>query len=595
VPAPRIIALALLCALLCAAWTALPAAHAQDAESSYKQAAARFLQTRNTPGAAPQSWRAVAAEFQRVHDLAPRQARGADALFSVGLALREAFRAGGTPDDLGGAQAAFERFAAEFPRHPLADDSLMHVAEMLEQDRRDAAAAAAAYRKVAEAYPDGDLRDLAQQRLKALRVQTPATSIPAKSRPEAKPAPESPRPAPAPNKKSPTESVILKRMQVLSALQFTRIILTTSGPVTFRHDMATDGKGNAVTVVLDGVKAGNELELPSSTKDGLVKQVSVSESGGSGVALTFAALPLRAHDVKEFNLPTETKLVVDLYPRPTVASAPPRNPAKRIARGPAAPIPAGQLQASLRTSLGLKVKSIMLDPGHGGHDPGAIADGLEEKSVALAIARELREILLKQHPELRVGMTRDGDAFIPLTRRPELAKAFGADLFVSIHLNANPVSRFQGVETYFLNLSSDASAIAVAARENATSEKRVSDLNGILLDLLRDTNILESSKLAAALHTSLVEQLRDTRPVRDLGVKQAPFMVLIGAEMPGVLVEAGFLTNPEEASLLKQPTYLRSIAEGIYSGLEKYIEDQDIARSRSASAADRLVSQRTSP
>jgi N-acetylmuramoyl-L-alanine amidase len=353
--------------------------------------------------------------------------------------------------------------------------------------------------------------------------------------------------------------------------------------------------------VLEGVKPDAALALPDPGKDSLLRNVKLA-GDADGTVITFAALPLKTHDVKTFDLPTETKLVVDLYPSPQAVTAsvsastpaPSRAHSKRVPRGPAAPIPAEQLQASLRTSLALKVKSIMLDPGHGGHDPGAVADGLQEKDVALAISRELRTVLLEHHPELRVGLTRDKDEFISLGKRPELAKAFGADLFVSIHLNANPITRFQGVETYFLNLSSDASAVAVAARENATSEKRVSDLNGILFDLLRDTNILESSKLAAALHNSLVEQLRDTRPVRDLGVKQAPFMVLIGAQMPSVLVEAGFLTNPEEAARLKQESYLRSIAEGIYAGLEKYIEGQDIAQSRGARPPEQLVSQRSS-
>ncbi|HEX7928973.1 MAG TPA: tetratricopeptide repeat protein, partial [bacterium] len=192
------------CLLLGAALAALPVAHAQspDAEARYKQATTSFLQTRNTPGATPQAWRAVATEFQRVNELVPRQPRGADALFSMGLALREAFRAGGSPSDLSAAQGAFERFAAENPHHRLADDALMHVADILEHDKRDIAAAVATYRKVADTYPDGDLRDLAQQRLKALRATTPTptpVTAPAKPRVEPKPKVEAKaQPAPAP-------------------------------------------------------------------------------------------------------------------------------------------------------------------------------------------------------------------------------------------------------------------------------------------------------------------------------------------------------------------------------------------------------------
>jgi N-acetylmuramoyl-L-alanine amidase len=566
------------------------AASAQNAEARYQEAVAAFHRTRSNPGAGPEDWRAVAGQFQRVQAQAAGQPRAADALYSTALALRQAFRAGGSPADLNGAQTAFERFAAEFPGHGLAGDSLMHVAEILERDRRDLPAAAAVYRKVIEAYAQTNLKELAQQRLAALKPLQPGAEPPVAPRPAAAPVPAAP-PPPAPTRIPHAQAgpVVLKRMQVLSALQFTRIIFTTSGPVTFRHGITAGAEGSAVTVTLEGVKPDGALNLPPPSPDSLVRQVRLSETGG-GTTVTLAAPPLKNHDVRLFDLPSESKLVVDLYPRPKPAPVAARIKSRRVARGPAAPIPAEQLQASLRTSLGLKVKAIMLDPGHGGYDPGATAGGLEEKSVALEIARHLRDILRQHHPELRVGMTREGDEFVSLARRPELAKEFGADLFVSIHLNANPIARFQGVETYFLNLSSDASALAVAARENATSEKRVSDLNGILLDLLRDTNILESSKLAAALHTSLVEQLRDTRPVRDLGVKQAPFMVLIGAEMPSVLVEAGFLTNPEEAAQLKQPSYLKAIAEGIYAGLEKYIEDQDIARFRTGTPA-RLVSQ----
>jgi N-acetylmuramoyl-L-alanine amidase len=133
------------------------------------------------------------------------------------------------------------------------------------------------------------------------------------------------------------------------------------------------------------------------------------------------------------------------------------------------------------------------------------------------------------------------------------------------------------VETYFLNLTTDASALEVAARENASTEKQVSDLNAILLDLLRDTNIIESGRLAKTLQASLVDELQAGHPVRDLGVKQAPFMVLLGSEVPSVLVEAGFITNREENRRLRDQSYQQRIAEGIYAGLSAYMDDQTIA------------------
>ncbi len=229
----------------------------------------------------------------------------------------------------------------------------------------------------------------------------------------------------------------------------------------------------------------------------------------------------------------------------------------------------------------------MLDPGHGGRDPGAVAFGLQEKTVALNIARKLKAIFEKQDPELKVGLTRSSDRFIPLRKRPRLAKKFGADLFISIHVNANPIKRFHGVETYFLNLTDNADALQVAARENASTSKSISDLNDILGDLLRDTNIVESSTLAKTLQTSLVGTLRLQNRVRNLGVKQAPFLVLMGAEMPSVLVEVGFITNRGENKRLKKKSYQRRIAYGIHAGLQNYIKYQNLLAADPSGGAGR--------
>ncbi len=229
----------------------------------------------------------------------------------------------------------------------------------------------------------------------------------------------------------------------------------------------------------------------------------------------------------------------------------------------------------------LEIRSIMLDPGHGGHDPGASGFGLKEKHLALNIAKRLREYFKRHHPQLRVGLTREKDTFIKLSDRPQIAKAFGADLFISIHLNANSIERFHGVETYFLNLTQDASALQVAARENNTTTQSVNDLNIILADLLRDTTIVESSELARTLQSTIVGTLRNhTRKVKDLGVKQAPFLVLMGAEMPSVLVEAGFLTNRGENRRLRNDEYIDRIAKGFYEGLRRFIKQQEILASR---------------
>jgi N-acetylmuramoyl-L-alanine amidase len=599
--AARIAALAALAVLL----LALPAA-AQDVESRYQQAGAAFRRARVTAGAPAETWRRVAAEYRALHDQYPQHARGADALYAAALALVNAAQAGRADSDRNAAVAAFRRFTEIYPRHGLADDSLMQIAAIQEDQQDGLPQAAETYRRVIADYPAGDQQAQARRRLHELKpaLAPPPASV-AGGTPRAMtvtplatgsaPAPAKAAAAPAPPAAPPKvgEERRLKRIQVMSALQFTRIIATLSGPAPFRHERTAGAEEDRVSLAIQGARPDEALAPVVPGADSLLRSARVATSQGPVTTLTLLAQGVKNYDVKEFNLPTETKLVVDLYPKPKPAPVARVKP-RRVRRGAAEPIPPEQLQASLKTSLGLKVRSIMIDPGHGGHDPGATGFGLHEKDAALAIARSLRDQLRRRHPDLRVGLTREGDEYIPLAKRPELAKAFGADLFVSIHLNAHPVNRFQGVETYFLNLSSDPGAVAVAARENATSEKRVSDLNGILLDLLRDTNILESSKLASALQSSLVDRLRQGNKVRDLGVKQAPFMVLIGAEMPSVLVEAGFVTNPEEVRRLKDARYVASIADGVYAGLRKYIEEQNVAQGHGGAAPSALVTQRDS-
>jgi N-acetylmuramoyl-L-alanine amidase len=410
-------------------------------------------------------------------------------------------------------------------------------------------------------------------------------------------------------------------MQVLAALQFTRVILTTDRPAQPKIDQVAGAQGKLLLEFKRMLPAEN-LAVPSASGDGLIRRIGVTALDAQVTRLEFEVAALDRYEVKTFELPRETKLVVDLYPRKAAVAAQGAGKGsaaqRRRARGKTSPATAagqpGSSQTaasqsgsaaraaplgteaseaerlSLKASLGLKVRTVMLDPGHGGHDPGAMAFGLQEKDLALLIARRLRELIVQRHPDIRVGMTRDEDRYVPLSRRPKLAKTFGADLFVSIHFNASETERLYGVETYFLNLTSDATALRVAARENATSEKKVSDLNVILLDLLRDTNILESSKLAQALQTELIDTLKEAHPVRDLGVKQAPFMVLIGAEMPGVLVEAGFVTNRAESDRLKSAGYLDRIADGIYAGLDRYMLGEEIVQVR-AHPVPRLVSQ----
>lgn len=227
---------------------------------------------------------------------------------------------------------------------------------------------------------------------------------------------------------------------------------------------------------------------------------------------------------------------------------------------------------SLAQQLNLGVRRIVLDPGHGGKDPGASAFGMNEKDIVLQVAKKLAA-KLKKEMGYEVILTRNNDTFISLEERTAIANANGADLFISLHLNAHPSPKIYGFETYYLNLSTDPEAIRVAALENATSTHQLSDLQGILSDIMKNSKIDESSRLAKQVQDALTSGLTDRKypQVKSLGVKQAPFYVLIGAEMPAILIELAFLSNKTDANHVKKEGYQDALAEEITIGLQKYI------------------------
>lgn len=261
--------------------------------------------------------------------------------------------------------------------------------------------------------------------------------------------------------------------------------------------------------------------------------------------------------------------------KPTVtASSPMPVPAMPAPAMPAVPVlPPSTTRSgdySLARQLGLGVQRIVIDAGHGGHDPGAHGNGIVEKELVLDIALRL-EALLKAQKGFDVVLTRGTDEFIPLEERTAIANRASADMFLSIHANASTRKEARGLETYFLNFATNPEAEAVAARENATSSQNMGHLPEILRAIALNAKLAESRELASMVQTSMVRRLKpQNAAVRDLGVKQAPFVVLIGAEMPSVLAEISFLTNKAEAALLKQNAYKQRIAQALFDAIMKY-------------------------
>jgi N-acetylmuramoyl-L-alanine amidase len=339
--------------------------------------------------------------------------------------------------------------------------------------------------------------------------------------------------------------------------------------------------------------------------DGLVKQIRLGQRAPNTTRVVLDVDGMETYSV--FTLYNPFRVIVDLKAHAagapsTVATAganPPSPPATPIAREllldepavvtarpdvppvkreppaasePIPTVPSANLngQFSLARQLGLGVSRVVIDAGHGGHDPGARANGLTEAELVLDVATRLRRLLQKE-PAIEVTMTRDSDVFVPLEGRTAIANRESADLFLSIHANASRNSRARGVETYFLNFASNPEAEAVAARENSGSGRTMHSLPEIVRAIALNNKIDESRDFADIVQKSMVRRLGARNgQLRNLGVKQAPFVVLIGAGMPSVLAEISFLTNKQDAQLLKTPAYRQQIAEALCEAVLRY-------------------------
>lgn len=257
---------------------------------------------------------------------------------------------------------------------------------------------------------------------------------------------------------------------------------------------------------------------------------------------------------------------------------PPRIPPKREKLDSATPFSSAQAarpdssgSRSLIRTLGLKLDRVVLDPGHGGHDTGTIGPtGLQEKDLVLDVTRRLGGLISKRLGS-QVIYTREDDTFIPLEDRTKIATDRQADLFLSIHANSSRSPKISGSETFYLNFTSSADALEVAARENATSQTSVHDLQNLVQKITLNEKVQESREFASIIQKSLYNGIPRNRLTRNRGVKKAPFVVLIGAQMPSVLAEIAFLSNPRDEALLKKPEYRQRIAEALYKGVSEYV------------------------
>jgi N-acetylmuramoyl-L-alanine amidase len=350
---------------------------------------------------------------------------------------------------------------------------------------------------------------------------------------------------------------------------YTRVVVDTSGKTPYFHRLLKKDpdlkKPQRLYVDLENARLAKDFPKTIPINDDLLIDARAGQYKPDTVRVVVDLKSFKTYKI--FSLMNPFRIVIDVWGKGGAPASPPQTTVNL----PKGKIPPG----SLARSLALGVSRIVIDAGHGGKDPGAKGyyRAAREKDITLNIAKKLKKKLVD-----RIGcdviMTRSNDRFLTLEERTALANTKEADLFISIHVNAHRNKNAYGTETYFLNLATDEDSIRVAAMENATSTKNISDLQTILMDLMQNAKINESSRLAGYVQTNMVHHLKKKySDVKDKGVKQAPFYVLLGAQMPAILVETSFISNPRECKRLMDPAYQDRLCDGIVTGIEKYIKD----------------------
>uniref|UniRef100_UPI004056FFD7 N-acetylmuramoyl-L-alanine amidase n=1 Tax=Candidatus Electronema sp. TaxID=2698783 RepID=UPI004056FFD7 len=423
------------------------------------------------------------------------------------------------------------------------------------------------------------------------KLAEPAPAPAPEKKAEAAPPPKPPEPAPKKEPEQPALAELLP-IQHWSSENYSRVAVSVSAPVVY-HAKLPEKDGRTLRLEFKKSHVAPELRLPVIVASGLIKHIQAEQADSETVRVLVELNDVA--DCKIFSLNDPFRVVFDLrgsQREETGAAAASaaensrkeqltekerKEKAESVRKKIAVkvkPAATEKHELTLAQQLGLSIRRIMIDPGHGGKDSGATGFGLQEKDIVLDVSKRVRDILQKEHYE--VLMTRDKDMFIPLEERTALANTKGADLFLSVHVNAHPKQWVKGVETFYLNLAANPEAMRVAALENATSSRSMSEMEDILSGLMQNSKIDESSLLAEFIQTSMAEGLRQYK-IKDLGVKKAPFYVLIGAQMPAVLAEISFISNKDEAELLRNDQYLEAIAEQIAVGVIAYIEHRRTA------------------
>ncbi len=519
------------------------------------------------------NWIKCADRYRKIYSSYPKNDEAAWALYRAADLYAKLHKYSHESKDLDAALTLYRKLATQHKKHFLADDAQYKIGEIYYKIKKNPSQAYVEFLKVDVRFPKGDMRPKAKKRLDQLAI-----TLNKKIK----------RENGDPGSISENGRAMVKDIRYWSTPNYTRVVIDVKSPVKYEHHLLAPDpdrkKPRRLYLDLQNARVGKRIDSVVPIKDDLLQKARAGQYTENTVRVVLDMEKLGGYNV--FHLYDPFRIVVDVRGFEKEKTKPqsegrgeksfaPTAKKRKIRRGIRK---AGEPDQtiSLARQLGLNVNRIVIDPGHGGKDPGCKSHGKYlEKDITLALAKRLA-IRLKKEIGCEVVLTRDKDVFLSLEQRTAIANMRKADLFISLHVNAHKDNRIHGLETYFLNMATDQQAVMVAARENATSEKSISDLQTILNDLMLNTKIRESSRLAHQVQNGMVGNAEKRyKKIKSLGVKQAPFYVLIGAQMPAVLVEIGFLSNRSERKRLLSKTYQERLAVGICDGIKLYIESID--------------------
>lgn len=543
----------------------VPAAHAKDrGEFLYNEAFGLYKSLASDPEKSKNKeiWNVLGEAFYSVYVSYPNSDKAENALFLAGRTYEEVGKRFNSFEDYDRATIYSRLFVKNYPDSKLTDDAQIRVARIAETRGRKSDAYLE-YKKIVKEIPKGDMYSIAKSKLAELSSFKPSVE--------------------AIKRASLSSLARITKIRHWSTDNYTRVVIHLDKELPFESNLLNPdpeyGTPPRLYVDIEGADIDNTLYVEPITK-GLLEEI---KFGRNQPDVSRVVLYIDSYDsYRVFALPNPYRIVMDIEGRGA-------DPDTLFAKDPSQKKPPNKYSPketpnidSLRQALGLKIKTVVIDAGHGGHDPGAIGpSGLKEKDVNLKIAKRLKEKLLKEGKQFgieNVYLTRNNDRFIPLEERTAIAKKKKADLFISIHCNAAKDKRAYGIETYILSFTNDKEALAVAARENATTTQGISNLKSIVQKYLLSSKIEESKKFAGYVQGSIVSNVsRKYSKVKNKGVKKAPFIVLIGADIPSILVETSFISNPTEEKRLKSSSYIDRITNGIILGIKKYADETETA------------------